>query len=152
MKLREKAIESVRQISDNQLKQVLIDSHLCMNHKWVCVYPDGSISETEEADNNTTHWVSYPEKEVVNIYTISTATCEPCNCDICVEFRHFERLDKQEFIEAYGEDEWNYCNETELENAILEYCRDNGISQYDIVDEMIDNIEGIEYGYFDDEI
>ena len=134
----------------DELKKMMVKSHTSTTRQWVEVYPDGTINQAEEADNNTTHWISYPEKAVANIYTISNANCG-CNCDICIMYKHFEGLCKEEFIEAYGEDDWEYCNDNSLEQAIYDYSTDNGVFPSDIRDAMLEAIDDIEFGYFDDE-
>lgn len=151
--LRENAIQQVKDMEYDYLRSLVIKSHDTNSHKWMEVTPDGNVHETEEADNNTTHWIDYPNKEVATIFNINNESCEACNCDICVMYRHAED-GKEAFIEDYGhtEEEWDYCNETSLDDAILEFERDNdGLDGESIREQMIDAIEEIDYGYFDDE-
>lgn len=151
--LRENAIQQVKDMEYDYLRSLVTKSHDTNSHKWMEVTPDGNVHETEEADNNTTHWIDYPNKEVATIFNINNESCEACNCDICVMYRHAED-GKEAFIEDYGhtEEEWDYCNETSLDDAILEFERDNdGLDGESIREQMIDAIEEIDYGYFDDE-
>lgn len=136
----------------DELNDMVVRSHDMSTHQWVECMPNGTVHETEEADNNTSHWIDYPNKEVAAIYNICSASGEACNCDICTMYRHFEDMDKEEFIERYSEDDWNYCNETSLDDAILDFERNNGgLTGEDIREQMIAAIEKIEHGYFDDE-
>lgn len=149
--LRRKAIEFVENMDDNDLRDMVVRGHDMRTHQWVECFPDGSVSETEEADNNTTHWIDYPNKAVATIYSICRAGCG-CNCDICTMYSDFGSMEKDEFVERYSEDDWDYCNDNSLDEAILEYKRNNdGLSGEDIREQMIDAIEEIEHGYFDDE-
>lgn len=148
--IRQQAIEFVKKLDDEVLKNMLISSHTSTTHQWMQVYPDGSVSKTEEADNNTRHYVSYPDKEVANIYNISNANCG-CNCDICTLYNHFESLTKEEFLDIHNEDDFDYCNTYTREEAIYDYCTENGAYPEDIREQMLYAINEIEYGYFEDE-
>lgn len=150
--LRHKAIAFVEEMTDDELDDMVVRSHDGTTHQWMEVEPDGTVHETEEIDNNTTHWIDYPTNEVPSIYNICSESAEACSCDICTMYRHFEDMDKEEFIESYSEEDWDYCNETSLDDAILEFERDNGgLTGEDIREQMITAIEELEYGYFDDE-
>ena len=149
---RQRALDAVHDWDDDELDDMIVRFHTNYTHQWVECYPDGTVSETEEADNNTTHWVKYPKKAVASIYNICDAGGSCCDCDICTMYRHFEDMDKEEFIESYSEEDWDYCNENSREEAILVFERDNdGLSSEGIREQMIDAIKEIEYGYFDDE-
>ncbi len=147
--IREKAKENVQELSYETLHDWAVSEHTSRTHRWVEVHPDGDVSETEEADNNTTHWVDYPNKEVASIYEISAESCEPCNCDICCLYQDYEDGDKEEFLCGHSEEDWEYCQENTLEQALRD--NDSLKSASDIRDEMLDNIDEIYYGYFDDE-
>lgn len=150
--MRQKAIDYVNDMSGEQLDHLLVCGHETNSHKWMEVEPDGTVHETEEADNNTTHWIKYTTKKVASIYNICDESAEACPCDICTMYRHFKDMDKEEFIECYSEEDWDYCNETSLDDAILVFERDNGgLTGEDIREQMITAIEELEYGYFDDE-
>ena len=148
---REKAIEYVNKMTDEELDRLIIMGHDTHSCKWIEVYPNGTVHETEEADNNTSHYIQYPNKEVASIYMIHRECAEACNCEICTMFRWFEYESKEEFIERYSENDWNYCNNKKLEEAILDQEHENGLYSDDIREQMITAIEDIEYGYFDDE-
>lgn len=147
--IREKAKENVQNLDYDTLNDWAVSAHTSRTHRWVEVHPDGDVSETEEADNNTTHWVDYPNKEVASIYEISAESCEPCNCDICCLYQDYEDGDKEEFLCGHSEEDWEYCQENTLEQALRD--NDSLKSASDIRDEMLDNIDEIYYGYFDDE-
>lgn len=147
MKARELAKEQVRNYSTDYLNDIIVRGHTSETHEWVECLPNGSIHETEEADNNSRHYVSYPDKEVENIYNISDANCG-CNCDVCTMYKHFEGLDEDEFIDAYGKDMLDYCKTYTLEQAILDEC---GEFTEDVRYEMLDAIDNIPYGYFNNE-
>ena len=150
--LRHKAIEFVEEMDDEKLDDMVVRAHDGSTHQWMQCFPDGTVSETEEVDNNTTHWIDYPDKAVANIYNICPASAGACSCDTCTMYRHFEDMSKEVFIDRYSEEDWDYCNRTSLDDAILESERDNdGLCGGDIREEMISAIEEIEYGYFDDE-
>lgn len=148
--MRQKAIDYVNSLTDDELDRLLICGHDTNSHKWMEVYPDGTVHEAEEADNNTTHWI-YPKKLVATIYNINNQCAGACNCDDCTMYRRFHDCDKEEFIEDYDGDVWDYCNTTSLEKCILETAHDNGIYGEDIRTQMLDAINEIEHGYFDDE-
>lgn len=149
--IREQAKENVHKLSNDTLNDWAVSEHTSNTHRWVEVHPDGQVSETEEADNNSSHWIDYPNKEVASIYEISTASCEPCNCDICCMYRHYEDCDgdKEEFLYSHSEEDLEYCQENTLEQALRD--NDSLKSASDIRDEMLDAIDEIYYGYFDDE-
>lgn len=149
---REKAIEYINVMDVYDLNFLVVRAHDMRTHQWVECEPDGDIHEAEEVDNNTLHWIDYPNKEVAKIYDICQESAEPCNCDICTMYRDSEDMGKEEFVEHYSEDDWNYCNETSLNDAILDFERENdGRTAEGIREQMIDAIKEIEYGYFDDE-
>lgn len=149
MKNREKAIQQVKHIGYDYLRILVIKSHDTNSHKWMEVTPGGKVRKAEEADNNSAHYVSYPDKPVASIFNINDESCELCNCDICTMYRRFED-GKEAFIQDYGytEEDWDYCNETSQDDAIVD---NGGLDGEGIREQMIDAIEEIEYGYFDDE-
>lgn len=149
---RQRALDAVHDWDDDELDDMVVRGHTGSTHQWVECCPDGSVWKVEEADNNTTHWIDYPNKAVASIYDICRAGGSRCDCDICTMYRHFEDMDKEEFIESYSEEDWDYCYENSLKEAILVFERDNdGLSGEGIREQMIDAIKEIEYGYFDDE-
>ncbi len=149
--MRQKAIDYVNNMSDEELDRLLVEEHEYRTHKWMEVYPNGNVHETEEPDNRTSHYINYPDMEVANIYDIHPECAESCGCDICSMYRDFKDMDKEEFVDSYSEEDWNYCNEHEREDAILDYEHDNGSYGEDIREHMLSVINQIDYGYFDDE-
>lgn len=150
--LRRKAIEYVEEMADEDLNDMVVRAHDMSTHQWVECEPDGTVHGTEEVDNNTTHWIDYPNEIVACIYEICSASGGACNCDTCTMYKHFNDMDKDEFVERYSEEDWNYCNEHSLDDAILDFERENdGLTGEDIRKQMIDAIEDIEHGYFEDE-
>lgn len=149
---RQRALDAAYDWDIDNLNDMVVRSHDGSTHQWVECEPDGDIHKTEEVDNNTTHWIDYPNKAVASIYNICQESPEHCNCDVCTMYRWFSEENKGEFIERYSEEDWDYCCENSLEEAILEFERDNdGLSGEGIREQMIDAIKEIEYGYFDDE-
>ena len=149
--LKEQAKAYVNAMSDDELESMIVRAHETNSHKWVECMPDGTVHETEEATNNTTHWIDYPRKAVAAIYNIANECAEACNCDICCMYRRFRDDDKEDFIERYSEGEWDYCNEHTLEQAILDDAHEAGISSETVREQMLDAIDEIEHGYFNDE-
>lgn len=149
---RQRALDTVYEWDVDDLDDMVVRAHDMHTHQWVECEPDGTVHETEEADNNTSHWIDYPNKEVASIYEICQESAEHCNCEICTMYRWFADEDEEEFIERYSEEDWNYCNENSLDDAILDFERENdGLTGEAIREQMIDAIKEIEYGYFDDE-
>ena len=149
--LRQKAIDFVNNMTDDEFDRLVVLGHDTHSHNWMEVYPNGNVHEAEEADNNTTHWIEYPKKSVASIYNIHNECAEACNCDICTMYRRFNDDEKESFIEDYGQEEWDYCNQNNQMEAILDHEHDNGFYGDDIREQMVSAIKDIEYGYFDDE-
>lgn len=149
--LREQAIESIENEDDDFFRDIVLKGHETNSHKWLQCYPDGSISETEEADNNTRHYINYPDTEVANIYDIARESCESCGCDTCIAYRDFNEIEKDEFVEKWDEDTWDYCHDTRYEDALVDDFYNAGGSFGDIKADIIDAIKAIKNGYFDDE-
>lgn len=149
---RQRALDTVYEWDVDDLNGMVVRAHSANSHEWVECMPDGTVHDTEEADNNSSHWIDYPNKAVASIYEICAASGAACDCDICTMYRHFEDMDKDEFIVFYSEEDWNYCNENSLDDAILDFERENdGLTGEAIREQMIDAIKEIEYGYFEDE-
>lgn len=151
--IRQQAIQTIKDMDYSDLEALVVKSHDTNSHKWMEVTPGGKVRQAEEADNNSAHYINYPDKEVASIFNINDESCEACGCDICTMYRHAED-GKEAFIEDYGytEDEWDYCNETSHDDAIVEYELINGgLDGESIREQMIEAIENIEHGYFDDE-
>lgn len=149
--LRNKAIEAIKNMEYDYIRDLIVKSHKNNSHEWVECLPDGTIKESEEADNQSCHYISYPDKEVANIYDIHQQSAEKCGCDVCRMYRDFSELSKDEFVEQWNEDIYDYVSSTDYEDAIIEDAHDNGIYEDDIRQQMIDAIEEIEFGYFADE-
>ena len=149
--MRQKAIDYVNNMSAEELDGLLVEAHEYRTHKWMEVYPNGNVYETEEPDNLTRHYIKYPTKEVANIYDIRQERGESCGCEICSMYRDFKDMDKEEFVDSYSEEDWNYCNKYEREDAIIYYEHDNDSCGEDIRKHMLSAIDQIYYGYFDDE-
>lgn len=97
-----------------------MQSHRSHTHQWVEVYPDGTVCETEEVDDNTGHYLEYPNRPVATLLEIASSSSGYCDCDVCCAIKWYE--------------------DHEL-----------ATSEWDYVEEMLDALESIEYGYFDDE-
>ena len=138
-------------MTDDELDRLIVMGHDTHSHKWMEVYPNGSVNEAEEADNNTSHYIKYPDKEVASIYEIHRECAEACNCDTCTMYRQLADYSKEEWVDRWGEDAWDYCNTYSLEYALLDDAREAGITGESVREQMVSAIEGIEYGYFNDE-
>lgn len=151
--IRQQVIEAIENFDRETLRNMAIREHTAQTHQWVEVHPAGDVTEAEEADNNTTHWVTYPDKAVASIYEISKATGEKCNCDACTMYNDYllavKYDDKESFIETYSEEDWEYCKSHTIEDVLDDYEVLKGIE--DIRDEMLEAVEAIQFGYFDDE-
>ena len=149
--LRSAAITAIKNMEYDYIRNLIVRGHKTNSHEWIEVLPNGTIKEAEEADNNSCHYISYPDKEVANIYDIHQQSAEQCGCDVCRMYRDFTELSKDEFVEQWDEDIYDYVSSTDYEDAIVEDAHDNGIYEYDIRQQIIDAINDIEFGYFDDE-
>ena len=150
--MRQKAIDFVNNMSDEELDRLLVCGHDTNSHKWVEVYPNGDVNETEEADNNTTHWIDYPKKQVACIFNICYESAESCNCPVCRLYNDFETLNHNAFYELYSEKDWDYCNEHSRFDSIIDSEHDEGNYSESIREQMLEAISEIEYGYFNDEL
>lgn len=151
MTIREQVKQIIANYDDDKLEQMLVKQHTGTTHEWIEVYPDGDVHEAEEADDNTTHWIEYPKKAVATLYDICHPNDCQCDCDDCTMYERFEEMTKEEFIDRYDEDVWEYCNTTSYEESIIDTNHDNGIYADDVRQWMLDNLGEIEQGYFDDE-
>jgi len=149
--LREQAKAYVNAMSDDELESMIVRAHATNSHKWVECMPDGTVHETEEADNNTTHWIDYPRKAVATIYNIANECAGACNCDTCTMYRQLTECDEEEWVERWGQDALDYCKTYTLEQALLDDAREAGISSETIREQMLDAIDELEHGYFNDE-
>ena len=146
------AKDNINSFTGKELTEMMIENHLnSRTHKGVEVYPDGEVHVAEEADNNTMHYIDYPNKPVESIYEITSSTGSVCDCDVCAEHGQFLEMDKDEFIREYGEDSYEFWQTTSLEDALADYTHDAGVYEDDIRQDMLNAIDEIEYGYFEDE-
>ena len=146
-----KAIEFIENLDNDYIRSLIVKSHKTNSHEWVEVLPDGTVKEAEEADNNSCHYISYPDKEVANIYDIHQQSAEKCGCEVCRMYRDFNELTKEEFVENWNKDIYDYVSSTGFEDAIIEDAHDNDIYEDDVRQQMVDAVEEIAFGYFDDE-
>ena len=150
---REKAIEQVKQIDDDTIYEWQVLAHTGHTSRWVEVYPDGYVVETEEADDSTTHWIDYPKKEVYSVHGICHSNSRYCDCIACTIINRYNdylcgELEKKEFEEKFGFDPDSLQNEPFLKT--LDDC-EMIIDPEEIRIEMIESIRSIYNGYFDDE-
>lgn len=149
--IREQAIETINNMDEQYFTDLVVRGHKTHSHEWVEVLPNGTIKEAEEADNNSSHYISYPDKEVANIYDIHQQSAEKCGCEVCRMYRDFNELTKEEFVENWNKDIYDYVSSTDYEDAIMEDAHDNDIYEDDVRQQMVDAVEEIAFGYFDDE-
>ncbi len=149
MNNRQLAIKQVNEMDDDYFWELIVRGHETESCEWIEVNPSGHVHETSESDNYTRHFIEYPDKEVADIFTIHIDCAEAyCRCDLCMMYQNFRNMPKEEFIDSYSEDEYEYVSITSLEEAILDMSE---ISCDNVRSEIIENIEKIAYGYFDDE-
>lgn len=149
--IRDRAIKEVKNWEDDYLTELIFRSYLNHSHEWIEIETNGTIHEAEEADNNTTHWIDYPNKEVANIYNIHMESAEACNTEVCILYRDFEKMDKESFIDRHSLEEWEYVNDTDFKEAVIEELHCNSVFEDDVREEIVENIRNIKIGYFDDE-
>lgn len=148
---REKAKAQIQNFSEEYLTEIITAPHTSLTHRWIEVGADGIVHEAEAADNNTEHYISYPDLPVAIVYNICDAAGELCGCDDCVMYRRYEDFSEEEFVERYDEDTLEYCKSHTHQESLLETANDNGISGEVIQREMLAHLEEIPYGYFSDE-
>ena len=142
MTCRETAIEFIKNLSTSKINEWTVLSHTSCCCLEIEVSSDGKVYEGE-----------YPNKydhqyrgSITSVYTVKSDG-NGCNCDVCCMYHHFEEMTKDEFIETYSQDDYDYCTGNTLEEAILDYVE----CDTDIRDYIIDGIKGLEYGFFEDE-
>lgn len=156
MTAREKALAYVHSYDQEYLSDLIVRGHSTHSHEWLAVEPDGVVHEIEDSDNSTRHYVNYPDKPVKNIYDIHSQSAESCNCDVCSMYRRYEdvvdgAMDEEDFIKTYGAGAYERCENNSLESAILDKSHDEGVYESDVHDKIIEAINNIPYGYFEDE-
>lgn len=143
--IRETAKENATELISENIDRYNELAHLSHNHIWLEAYPDGNVTEAEEPDNNTTHWIDYPTKEVASILTI--AKCEYCDCDACASWR---QSSDDDITDEEFESRWGFSKE-DVGNDFARHLRDYDAYDGDIEYNALVAIDEIEYGYFDDE-
>jgi len=143
--LREIAKENASKLISENIDRYNELAHLSHNHIWLEAHPNGDVTEAEEADRNTTHWIDYPNKEVESIYTI--ANCEYCDCDVCASW---QQSGDDDITDEEFESRWGFSKE-DVGNDFCSHLRDYDAYNGDIEDDALAAIDDIEYGYFDDE-
>ena len=150
MTIREQAKQAIENYDYNEINRLIAYTHTSHNSHWIEVHTNGVVSEAEEADNNTRHYIEYPNKPVERLYTFHTFA-SVCDCDICTMFRVYDRYSTEEFIEKWGEDNYRWLQDTSLEDAIVEFESNNGYHASDVIEAMLEALDAIPYGYFNDE-
>ena len=135
--IRTKVINAILNLDSRELRNIHVYSHTLHDHAYVGVYPDGDVINCIDGE------------DVECLYEITTGGY--CNCDICSLYSNYDSMDKDEFIESYGEEEYQYCSDVAYEDALMEYNNENGIYDVTIIDEMLEALDSIPYGYFEDE-
>ena len=143
MKTREKAKEQTIKLIEQNIDRYNELNHTSHNKIWIEVYPDGNVYETEEASNNTYHMIN--DKKVANVLDI--AKCEYCDCDACVSWRdaHDTEVTEEEF-----KTRWHY-EKSDVGENFANHLKNYEYYDYEMADRAAEAIDGIEYGYFDDE-
>lgn len=124
-------------------------SHTGNTHVWLCAGEDGDVWETEEADMQTNHYYDYPNNPIANILNICSCDSGYCDCDACLSWRDLEddNISDEEFEQRWGCER----DKKELEYGFASWLRDWDAYYADYAQDVIDAINDIEYGYFDDE-
>lgn len=124
-------------------------SHTGNTHVWLCAGKDGDVWETEEADMQTGHYYDYSHEPIANILDICSCDSGYCDCDACVSWRDLEddNISDEEFERRWGCER----DKKELEYGFASWLRDWDAYYSDYAQDAINNINDIEYGYFDDE-
>lgn len=136
-------------------KDWAIRSHISTLCERLYVYPDGSLSESQEPSDNT--WQVLRSTNTTVEYLIKMYNSSGCNCDACAQY------DEAEYIILHQDD----YNDNAIIDAKAELSWDTGnyLSKYEwydlwigdtdeisnITDSMTEALDNIPYGYFDDE-
>lgn len=147
--IREQVKREIENYKYESLVRFLVKQHTSCTHQWLQVYPDGKICETEEADDYTSHYISYPDKEVACLYDIALSNACYCDCDTCKQYSDIDELDKEDFVYTWGEDIYEYCLHEPFEQGLIDECPAGW--HLDMIKEMLETLNDIPYGYFDDE-
>lgn len=151
--IRDTVKAKIEEIAGTNHKEWCVQSHRSHTHQWVEVYPDGTVCETEEADDNTGHYLEYPNRPVATLLEIASSSSGYCDCDVCCAIKRYEEylrneMDAEEFNQLTGYDAAEF-DEYSLHDLYEDH--ELATSEWDYVEEMLDALESIEYGYFDDE-
>lgn len=154
-----KARQQIQALSDKKINNWVVAQHHSSTHRWVEVYPNGDIVITEEADDNTSHYIDYPDTEVACLYEIASSNSWNCGCDTCAMYEQYWELDndeysadakeelREEFIEKWGEEMLEYCEHNEWGDVILE---EADINADDIRELMYQALNDIDDDYWED--
>lgn len=137
--LREIAKDNAREFINGNIETLNVLSHRSHNHIWVEVLPDGTVHLAEEASMQTYH------ANGVNVLDI--ARCEYCGCDACASYdQAFDGdIDNEGFARSWGFDR------QDVEEDFFQHLRDFDFVYYDFENDVIAEIDNVEYGFFDDE-
>lgn len=150
--LRENLKNSLTSISDSIIQDWWVDKHTACSCKWVEVYPNGTWAVTEEVSANTTHWLDYPNKQIESIYHICDSSSQYCDCWVCTLNRDY---DNEEMTDEEFEQEYEFTRESikddSFKQLVADYYHNKDVYECQVRDELINAVDNIEYGYFDDE-
>lgn len=153
MTIREKVKAEIEKLAEQKHEVWCVQRHRSHIHQWVEVYPDGTVCEAEEADDRTKHYLKYPNRPVATLLEIASSISGYCDCDVCCAIKWYgeylrNEMDAEEFSQLTGYDAAEFD-----EHSFYELYEDHELatSELDYVEEMIDALESIEYGYFHDE-
>lgn len=150
--IRELLKQSISNIEYSTIQDWWVENHTSCSEQWVEVYPDGSWHVAEEASSNTSHYIEYPNKPVASIYEIANSSSQYCDCWVCKCWDDYnnDEITDEEFEEEYEFTRGDMENDT-FESLVVEYNHNNDVYESEVIDEMLEAIDNIEYGYFDDE-
>lgn len=151
MTIRERVKQAIESYDHDDIITWVVANHRSYSFQWVEVYPNGDINEAVETSIHTKHYINYPTKEVAKLYHIASDCDQFCNCDVCTMFNNHEVMTEEEFVKEWSQEDYDFCEDTSRGEAIIDHWRDHGGCEDDIIDEMLEALNAIPYGYFDDE-
>lgn len=136
--MRQKALLEIKGKPDSWFENLLVLNHQ-HNIFRVEVSHDGEVY-FEEYINRTDYTA-----DVAEVYEVGGGYC---NCDTCVQYQDFEELTKEEFIEKWDEDIYDYVSAYSFEYAIIDDCRNADVYADDIREEIMQAINEINSDFF----
>lgn len=83
--------------------------------------------------------------DVAEVYEVGGGYCD---CDTCVQYQDFDELTKEEFIEKWDEDIYDYVYAYSYLYAIIDDCHNADVYADDIREEIMQAINEIDSDFF----